>query len=833
MCIRTFETESGSYRYYDGSTPTDVDTTVPVSGSTGEFVSQRADFHRDNFTEYPTLRPYSLDLVDTRTNASFRVNSPDGAAAWVQTFYETGGDPLPAFWQQGGGAVEPVDAPPANFAQSVKFAYYRPGSISGKVYADQNGNGAQDAGEAGVPGVSVSLPNQAPVVTGSDGSYKFENVPPAPVDGVLVSFDLRPTYTPTTGTIGTLLQPSPAGPVVPLSGRDVNGGNIGVFQQVFASGKVYVDHNANGHQDPDDEPARFPDVYVQVIVDTNANGNGFGSGSSPNDDQGNFDLDGVGPGVVRLDAVYLALSDLRVTEGSAGYPLVSGQDVAGLKFGVTEGTPISGTVQGAVFDDLNKNGKRDRGAKPEGPAVGVTVELDDGSSSPQTAVTDAAGAYRFTGVGPKPFHVRIAPRPEDRQTVPADPAGYAGAVTADGQTVTLPELGRYPETDVLLTAATRKDDAKVTASYEAFGRAGDISVGLYRSADEAFDAKDVSAAPAAVVRLPGGSRVTGDLTFTFATKFVHDPNRPYLLVVVDPKKKVPEADEENNARTVDRVIDLAPYELDGEFAYDAPRDAFTSVGGSADLGFKPASGRSFVPLVNLAGAVTYDAESIRVHGAVTSLAEAGDPRKLFTGSWAWDYHAGAPAGMADTGAADGLKLATVPFRFTSLTLKPTDGPNAPGGYLEAHGAFESPLPFAAATGRGNILLRVDGANSLQLRPAGVRLVGTLTFPRIMFELPGGVKVEATGLAVSYSGAPLDTFKFQGKLSLQNLYLGTSVTDLLAENPRRVTASVSADLSGENYFQFGRAGWDVVGSLTSLSHFSGRIVPVAGASFLAW
>ena len=53
------------------------------------------------------------------------------------------------------------------------------GSIGDTVWLDSNANGVQDAGEAGIEGVSVSLtgPVADTATTDSDGFYEFTDLP--------------------------------------------------------------------------------------------------------------------------------------------------------------------------------------------------------------------------------------------------------------------------------------------------------------------------------------------------------------------------------------------------------------------------------------------------------------------------------------------------------------------------------------------------------------------------------------------------------------------------------------------------------------------------------
>src|SRR5262249_32213501 len=63
----------------------------------------------------------------------------------------------------------------------VDFGYKYTGSVGDRVWLDTNGNGAQDAGEAGINGVTVQLLNSSGTViatttTSGDGNYTFNNL---------------------------------------------------------------------------------------------------------------------------------------------------------------------------------------------------------------------------------------------------------------------------------------------------------------------------------------------------------------------------------------------------------------------------------------------------------------------------------------------------------------------------------------------------------------------------------------------------------------------------------------------------------------------------------
>src|SRR5262249_46942227 len=75
--------------------------------------------------------------------------------------------------------------------------------LAGRVYADANNDGRPEAGEPGVPGVTITLSGTlsaggtitATTVTDADGAYRFEHLPPG-------TYAL--TETPPAGLVGGL-----------------------------------------------------------------------------------------------------------------------------------------------------------------------------------------------------------------------------------------------------------------------------------------------------------------------------------------------------------------------------------------------------------------------------------------------------------------------------------------------------------------------------------------------------------------------------------------------------------------------------------------------------
>jgi hypothetical protein len=118
----------------------------------------------------------------------------------------------------------------------VHFLYVR-ARLSGYAYLDANANGARDAGEAPLAGVSISVPGLGATTTQADGGYAFS--------GLVANAYHVGASTPASGFV--LSTPSPLSVDVPAGGTvtDVNFG----YRPGGLSGFAYLDVNKNGVKD--------------------------------------------------------------------------------------------------------------------------------------------------------------------------------------------------------------------------------------------------------------------------------------------------------------------------------------------------------------------------------------------------------------------------------------------------------------------------------------------------------------------------------------------------------------------------------------------------------
>lgn len=279
----------------------------------------------------------------------------------------------------------------------------QPGQIAGVVFADSDGDGVQDAGEAGQANVIVYLdldgngdldPSDYAVLTGSDGSYLFEGLEPG-------SYRLL-TDLP-SGVIVT--GPGAGGASVEVLADTVAAGPaLGLFERVSLSGTVFRDGlgATDGVRDGAEPALAGWTVFLDADGDAELDA---GEISTVTDLSGTFRFDDLGPGSVTLRAVALA-GYVGTLPTDGGYPIAlsSGLARGGLDFGFRL---LPASIGGIKFEDVNGNGQRDAG---EAGLAGWTVFLDadgDGAldANERSTVTGADGTYVFEGLAPGSYIV--------------------------------------------------------------------------------------------------------------------------------------------------------------------------------------------------------------------------------------------------------------------------------------------------------------------------------------------------------------------------------------------------------------------------------------------
>ena len=315
------------------------------------------------------------------------------------------------------------------------FGYVGDASVGDLVWLDVDGDGTQDPGEPGLPGVTVTVTSPGSdgvlgtdddivvtTVTDADGGYVVDGLPGVTTTVSYAPDDLGAGLVPDSDLDGD----SPTTTTIDLDPgaveRDVDYGIVGNASLV---GVVFDDRDGDGVQDPG-EPG-IPGVEVSVVwngpngpvtlIVTTAND---GSWELPNLPSGDYD--------VTIDVSTLPDGDVATTPISVSVVVPPGGS-ASVEHGATAGA----SVGDRIWNDTDRDGVQDVG---EAGIPGVRVTLTDADGDlVATTTTDSTGSYSFDDLVPGSYTVTV-----DLTTVPAGftQTGDPDAVRDGRSTVTLP-----------------------------------------------------------------------------------------------------------------------------------------------------------------------------------------------------------------------------------------------------------------------------------------------------------------------------------------------------------------------------------------------------------
>ncbi len=299
------------------------------------------------------------------------------------------------------------------------------GSFTGRVFHDTNANGVLDEGESCLSGATVTLtPNREgleaqSVVSDANGLFAFLQLRPADYK---LGIELPDGYIFSHSTDGLTLAPAQQQTLActwrMLTDRTER--SIGAVKPSGVSGHIWLDENQNGQEDEGESV--MEDVSLELVDET-----GVTPIQRTLSTADGFRFDNVRPGqyTVRFSlpqqaASANAPSSTFAAEGGQmvqrGVTVPEGEEVSGLSTGLVSKTSIGGCLW------LDENGQRT-------PVSGVTVQLltNDGSGQPlQTVVTAEDGAYRFDGLWPAEYTLRVG-LPDGMIFVRPDDPNYASA----------------------------------------------------------------------------------------------------------------------------------------------------------------------------------------------------------------------------------------------------------------------------------------------------------------------------------------------------------------------------------------------------------------------
>jgi hypothetical protein len=372
-----------------------------------------------------------------------------------------------------------------------------PATLGDKVFNDINGNGIQEANEAGVPCVTVTLTGAgrdgvlgtsddttASQITGADGQYAFTGLTAG--DYKVTFSDLPSGFQFTQANAGSNdALDSDADPtsgmtsVITLAAGENNTSvDAGVVAKPASLGdKVFNDANGNGVQD-----ASEGGVQGVKVALTGAGGDGvLGTADDTTSTQvtgsnGEYAFTGLAAGSYKVTFSDLPTgfqltqanagsndaldSDADPTSGMTGViALAAGENNTSVDAGVVA---KPGRIGDRVFNDINRNGIQDTG---EAGIARVTVTLagagGDGTfgtadDTTQTKQTTSKGLYAFTDLSAGQYKVTFSNLPtgfvfttanagNDARDSDADPStGMTGVITlAPGQVNNTIDAGAY------------------------------------------------------------------------------------------------------------------------------------------------------------------------------------------------------------------------------------------------------------------------------------------------------------------------------------------------------------------------------------------------------
>lgn len=318
--------------------------------------------------------------------------------------------------------------------------------VSGTKFEDRNGNGVQDSGEPGLPGVRITAEPEDGValhgLTDAQGLFR--------VCGLTHENDFRVTETvpfgyrqtgPLDRRISRRLIAIDFGYFVEMCDQNFSGLDFGNQLIPNAIGGIkFEDLNANGLRDPG-EPG------LEGFVITLTPSGGGAAQTVTTDANGNFLFTNLSAGTFTLSETQRAGFSLTVPAlNSITVTLASGGSSIANQFGNFRGV-LTGTISGSKFLDVNRNGVRDPG---EPGVAGVTITrsatINDPAGANLSVVTDAQGNFTFTNVPFGAITVSETVPPGSEQIVPAPPGTILANVNFAQRSVTGLLFGNRPIT---------------------------------------------------------------------------------------------------------------------------------------------------------------------------------------------------------------------------------------------------------------------------------------------------------------------------------------------------------------------------------------------------
>ncbi len=431
---------------------------------------------------------------------------------------------------------------------SLDQGFYKTVRVGDYVWYDENYNGFQDATEAGIDGVTLTLSGtdgsgnsvSASTTTAGGGQYLFDNLKPGTYQ---VAITNPSGYVPTVTGGGIIVGPiladendSNTSPAITTPGFLPGGSedltlDFGFYKLSRLGDFVWEDRNANGQQD-NGEPGI--DGVEVILTGTNFKGEAV-SQTTTTSGGGQYLFDNLYPGSYKVTfppisgfvRTFANLgndvtdSDADKTTGMTGNYIL-GSDQTNLT--VDAGYYKPAALGDFVWVDTNGNGQQDTGEPGiSGISVVLTGTDGTGASVNQTTTTNSLGKYLFDNLVPGTYSV----------TFPTI-TGYIRTVANTGPDVTDSDANATTGATGVYTLVSGQTDLTVDAGYIPAAPAIDIEKTTdgnpnFNPVDSDFDNEDSPSGLGVPVLSPGD-------VVTWTYRVTNTGNVPFLLsevVVVD------------------------------------------------------------------------------------------------------------------------------------------------------------------------------------------------------------------------------------------------------------------------------------------------------------
>ncbi len=305
---------------------------------------------------------------------------------------------------------------------TIDAGLFQAAQLGDRVWFDANKNGVQDAGEAGVAGVKVTLLDAngvavaSPLTTDANGNYLFSNLKPGTYSVQFDKTTLPAGYVITSKDVGgndstdsDADQNGRTAQTVLESGESDRSWDMGVQAlNAHIGDRVWFDANGNGLQDAGE--AGIAGVTVQL---KNAVGSVVATTTTDNNGLYGFDIAaGKYSIAVKAPSGYFITrkdvgsndgidSDIDATGNSSQVTVAAGQTINTLDAGLFS----KASLGDFVWEDKNFNGVQDAGENGIG---GVTVRLLNASNQVlASTTTNSSGKYLFSNLNAGDYRVEV------------------------------------------------------------------------------------------------------------------------------------------------------------------------------------------------------------------------------------------------------------------------------------------------------------------------------------------------------------------------------------------------------------------------------------------